>query len=554
MKQKSWKEQINTIRKELFPNSPEITPVIQVTGQLTGESAKSTFSVGRDTVLKWLNDKQDIDLPKKAWKGKSFELDLTRSRPVVVDALNKQLWALRYDNPDRNIPGRIWRTEVVILIVDDDAQIGIRLTAISHQKDKTLSLSIPGVVNDLCESPGLRDYGELLAGKVTEIKTQKQVNKIITLIENSQRTRPVYVGPTKSLSLQEFKSLATLTTGIAHVARIHPKMMAVWVETIGEYFSLQEKALWAFRPGFDMHSPNHYDHPSFTPRQIRENYKDNRVFIENLVSWAMRNSIAPIRLQSMPSFASVRSMITSKKSNDLKTKVDKAIADSTNANELVNLLMDQNSALSKENLTLKEETEEALNMASRHEVDANSAREAVKEERAKYHALQQHTEHLKTLAESQAEITTLEFPEDLSVLNSWVNKHFAEFLVMLPRAVKGAKKSKFSDTELICKCLIILANQYVPMKRGELSKQQCDLACKELGVEITPTGDEGTLGQWPDEYYVHYGGQRIFLKMHLKKGTGSDPANCLRIYFFWDKQSKQVVIGSMPEHLPNTKA
>ena len=55
--------------------------------------------------------------------------------------------------------------------------------------------------------------------------------------------------------------------------------------------------------------------------------------------------------------------------------------------------------------------------------------------------------------------------------------------------------------------------------------------------------------QFQNEYYVNFGGQRRALQLHLKKGVSREPRNCLRIYFFWDDDADQVVVGHLPGHL-----
>lgn len=39
------------------------------------------------------------------------------------------------------------------------------------------------------------------------------------------------------------------------------------------------------------------------------------------------------------------------------------------------------------------------------------------------------------------------------------------------------------------------------------------------------------------------------LDRHLRKGTGRNPRECMRIYFFWSDEDSQVVIGFLPAHL-----
>ena len=51
-------------------------------------------------------------------------------------------------------------------------------------------------------------------------------------------------------------------------------------------------------------------------------------------------------------------------------------------------------------------------------------------------------------------------------------------------------------------------------------------------------------------YAALWRGQRWLLDMHLKNGGNTrDPTRCLRVYFFWDDDERQVVVGSLPGHL-----
>jgi len=39
------------------------------------------------------------------------------------------------------------------------------------------------------------------------------------------------------------------------------------------------------------------------------------------------------------------------------------------------------------------------------------------------------------------------------------------------------------------------------------------------------------------------------LECHLKKESDREQRFCLRVYFFWDSDSKKVLIGWLPSHL-----
>jgi hypothetical protein len=42
--------------------------------------------------------------------------------------------------------------------------------------------------------------------------------------------------------------------------------------------------------------------------------------------------------------------------------------------------------------------------------------------------------------------------------------------------------------------------------------------------------------------------------MHVKKGNSREARNCLRIYFFWDEEREQVVVGHLPAHLTTSQS
>jgi hypothetical protein len=74
-------------------------------------------------------------------------------------------------------------------------------------------------------------------------------------------------------------------------------------------------------------------------------------------------------------------------------------------------------------------------------------------------------------------------------------------------------------------------------------------ACEKLHLEEGPTGSGIRAGEQGEEYFVKFGGRRVFLDRHLKKGSSRDPRYAFRLYFFWDEENDQVVVGWLPSHL-----
>jgi hypothetical protein len=142
-------------------------------------------------------------------------------------------------------------------------------------------------------------------------------------------------------------------------------------------------------------------------------------------------------------------------------------------------------------------------------------------------------------------------PSSLDQLESWCRDYLSGAVELHNRAIQGSKKSRFEDYALIYKALLLLRDAYVPMKRdGGLDKKAIfDDGCKKLGLSEEPTFTGDRWGEEGDTYLVRYVGRRCLLDRHLKKGTSKDERYCFQLYFFWDEESGQVVVGWLPSHL-----
>jgi hypothetical protein len=115
--------------------------------------------------------------------------------------------------------------------------------------------------------------------------------------------------------------------------------------------------------------------------------------------------------------------------------------------------------------------------------------------------------------------------------------------------LRGLREASFNDVGLVCEALELLAKEYVDGKRGSgeaWTRFTARLA--ELGLLYTRSISETRAGEEGDEYFVQYRGRRRFLEWHLKKGT-SRSGGSLRIYFFWDDEDEEVIVGFLPGHL-----
>ncbi|WP_150126480.1 hypothetical protein [Burkholderia cenocepacia] len=140
---------------------------------------------------------------------------------------------------------------------------------------------------------------------------------------------------------------------------------------------------------------------------------------------------------------------------------------------------------------------------------------------------------------------------DLADLPEWAELN-AERIVVLPRALSGAKKSQYENPALIMEALEFLASDYREHKCGNLSLAEFNERLKNQPFQLANSVGWGIAGEQGDQYFVRWGKRRVFLDQHLLKGGGREPRYCMRIYFFFDDASGRCVIGSLPHHLANS--
>ena len=105
------------------------------------------------------------------------------------------------------------------------------------------------------------------------------------------------------------------------------------------------------------------------------------------------------------------------------------------------------------------------------------------------------------------------------------------------------------DIATLCDALEYLANEHWVMLNGIIDPDECQRICSmyyNRPFEVGESGDRN-IRDFPDEYTISYKKANTPLTQHLK--FGKDPSRLIRIYFFYDKNGRKIVVGSMPKHL-----
>lgn len=195
---------------------------------------------------------------------------------------------------------------------------------------------------------------------------------------------------------------------------------------------------------------------------------------------------------------------------------------------------------------------EAFDLATQEEQLRREAQEERDQERGRAIALSSRIRELEGMLKTQVEAARsgVPTPVDYDTIPEWVNKQFSGRLRLHGRAFRALKSAQYEDVNLVCHLLELLAVPYVNAKRGEEGEwAKFNNGLTDKGVDLSRSISESRAGEQGKEYFVRVRDRDTLLEWHLKRGTSRSEQRDLRIYFFWDEEDGEVVVGWLPSHL-----
>lgn len=527
-----------------------VRSVSQVMLSFHSEDPGRTFTEIRNEALKWLANRAGRKLPERAWAGESFDMLEAGAQPVSAIALDQPAyWCFRASDADKEVARRHWTTETGILLNDDEVLFGCRLQCVALGESPEFNASIPRVVAQVVKNQAAYLDGRRISTQAWNVTSGAEVDDFVALLLNPQRTRPVIAvslgdreghdGP----GAIDADRLARQTLGAAHVVTLSGDASYALTDRLGREFSVFHQAVRTYRPGVDPNIGSSTDHPIALPRTI-ETWTDGgaEAFTRFLVERALRGTVLGVDIYGqLPSFADVHAQAAKRR----RTKAKEEGASDT---ELLALALEENERLEEKLKDEKQTYEGLLETAERERVNTEVE---LDETRASYRGLQARVEHLEAALSATGKQDETPILDTFEGLDAWCAEHLSGRVQVLPRALRAAVKSSFENPPLAYQALLILRDYFVPMKRegGMEKKQAYEQALAELGLEDTPSIVAERAGEFSDEYSVTYNGRSRILERHLKGSSSREERFGFRLYFFWDDDTRQVVVGSFPAHL-----
>ncbi len=525
---------MTTFREALAPITGRLVrehDVLHVAANLPpGDTAVAR---ARAEILRWAQKRAGIQLPNNAMAGEAFDLFAAgrSSSAVVVNLPQIEAWALRQEDPDKNVAGRIWTSEAIIWRTPDrPSRFAARLIVGTSEAELNISHATPGYVRQLAENAGLESGGRPLPFAPWYVGDggAGQEDLIDLLVDPGRRLPIIVVSATDRQQPEitlDLEKLAGALCGLAHVAAVLPDTSWALTERFGKRLSVFDRAARIYMPGFG-EGADPFAHPLWLGTRISE-AEDAEAVDRQIRARVALFSTRAVRLGSdiLP-FAQLRSVSRRAEQESL------AARGATDSEKL--------SAAENRIAALTNELAEAKDMEryAFEEADAAQRRAGEAESRER-----NATSRVQMLIQKAAELGiqphTNPLPSTWHEFEDWTDSELTGRVVLASAARRGCKKSLYSDVAQAARCLLWLATDC----RDRFLNGGGSLRDEPVDSEIrnSPCGS--------DEFTFTWQGHQITADWHIKNGGNTrDPTNCLRIYYAWDDQTQQIIVADMPAH------
>lgn len=511
--------------------------ILRLAASLGGPDGESAAAAARQEVLKWAERRAGGRLPRSAWNHEEFE-HLAGGRnctAVRVSDNSRDVWAIRADDPDKNVARRVWTVEVVIGHKPKERPLlGLRLLVNSPEQELSIEPAVPGLVQQLASECGLYHGTERLDTEPWLIETAEDADRLIGALVDPGRRVPVFVLSVPEDAADLTKPLidpgpiARATLGIAITAVLPARFTWSLTERFGKQLSTYNGAIRVYLPGFTEDANPYAGHDLFLANRLSTAESASSISA-HLRQIAATESLRRLRLgYDVLSYAAVRTH-----SQDLASA--RLAQGGASITKQLSAAQAQIASLKDD---LRKADEESQWLVEEHDAIENRARTAEAQLAAATYRIQQLIEQLK--AKGEKPDANIPAPTSWREFADWCDQYLAGRVLLSPRARQEVKTPLFKDVEVVGRCLLWLANEY---RECRLNGGDYDLRVPfESGIRNDRCG--------ADSFRFLWQGTWRDVEWHIKNGGNTrDPTRCLRIYYFWDDASQQVVIASMPAHI-----
>lgn len=520
--------------RDRFPQRVVEREILRVVATIRADSKSDVLSMGRDEVLTWARNRLQETLPMEAWQGEDFEA-LAAGRTTMASRVvsgESVLWSLRGDDPDKSVPGRIWSTEVSLgrTSDQDDVRLGVRLVVNSAEPELEIEPAVPGLVRQIADSCGLIDGSVPIRSSAHFASQDEHLETLVEWIESSTRRLPILVATgderedNPDQPFIDVNLLGKSLCGLAHVVSVPSGLTYHLSDRFGKELAVFHGGIRTYQADFRP-ADDPRDHRLILGYMAR---REPQRLVAELRRSIARQSLRRSRLgHDVLSFAAVRSAsLQSQKERETESGVDQSVSLETSQRQI--------EALQQQIKELQGQFDQALQLSEEESSRAEGSEKQLQSAWARIETLE------AALTDADQVPDTTPLPASWDEFVEWCDHEFSGRLSLAPAARRGIRKAVYEDIANAAKGIGWLAND----ARSRFLKGGGTLANIPVfdGITNAPCGS--------DEYTFDFQGRRLSANWHLKNGGNTrKPERCLRIYYAFDDQTRQIVISDMPAHL-----
>ncbi|SFG76442.1 hypothetical protein [Methylobacterium gossipiicola] len=521
------------------PKAPIIRSVSSITFSIGGENP---FEKAIRLTVGWMQ-KLNPAIPTDATDAAAFDVGGGGDHPakaVKIEHPERRIWSATIDNPDSNLLGRTWVTEITIAEQQGQVHFGTRLLNVTRNADDPYIPSIPGFIREIIKRLPCTADGVALSDLPTYINSSEDFDWFIKLLEHPHRRLPIVVmaEAVTRPPLINLESFSRRVCGAAHVIGISNNQTWRLTRLAGRDLTVFDGALRLYRPGFKLDDADQYAHPLWLSDQGRHGFWSAVPVINRVLSSGVSKGTT-----DYPRFEAVRQAAA-----DFALKARRV--NSSDA-EMVRLYEEENIALRQEIESIRSEHNQWLADA---EAERSASEAETSELKAENHRYRIQNEMLRRTLVREGSTLEREDLTDLSNFGEWASRNISPNIWFAPKALKSIERNnQYSRPEEIGEAIRLLDEVYAPMRREPDQQSYEEFTERSLNIGITISdcfSRSGDIQRFP-EYSVTYHRERLWCDQHLKKGGGTDPRTMFRIYFCWNREKGVIVIGHLPTHLDN---
>ena len=571
---KSFEELARVQRKQrsaaALRASPQVaeTDRVWVQFDVAAQAEPSAARECRSIALEWLGKGFEDRLPRRARLGWPFshrEGDAS-CRAVRIRSPEKDVWALQVER--MSDPGGHVATSITVASLrGHPARIGVEVHDRSVVPGAAVEEYPSGLVAEIAGMIPLLQNGRRFVRDPILIDTEEAMRGFLNRLEDPARDMPFAVAsippdaPDMDLLADQWTSLARALAGLAVVWVLPVQMTFRLSDTVGKPLSVYMGSWRFYRPGFNDRA-DQWQHPLVVVNRLSEEggadmatTQFQRLAAEERLrlgsgdrdtlgfdAIAGEADAAPRGTRRL--VALLRNVI---RRDAAATGEERSPAEGTNGSARPDPVPGSGSrrdGAGEGVRVLRRKLTEALDKARKRGDRHEQVQQRAEAAERKNEELQTRIEQLTGLVRSLGgdPDAAIPFPATWDQVADWCDQSLAGRVSLTGSARRGLNGAEFRNVGLAARCLSWLAREY---RDGRLLGGAPDLHGRigdiDEGVFNLPCGG--------DSFECVWNGSRRTVDWHIKNGTGTrDPRRCLRIYYFWDDDTRSVVVASMPAH------